>query len=64
MPDLDLLMEMSDFYGVDLRELLDGERTNKSMDKEVEETDVWQNERTEPAAVTGAGKGEPVGRMC
>lgn len=38
MPDLDLLMEMSDFYGVDLRELLDGERKNKSMDKEVEET--------------------------
>ena len=26
MPDLDVLIEMADFYEVDLRELLDGER--------------------------------------
>ena len=29
MPDLDILMEMSDFYAVDLRELLDGERKDE-----------------------------------
>jgi len=26
MPDLDILIEMSDFFEVDLREILDGER--------------------------------------
>ena len=38
MPDLDILIEMSDFYDVDLRELLDGERTEEKMDKELKET--------------------------
>ncbi len=38
MPDLDLLIEMADFYAVDLRELLDGERKSEKMDKELEET--------------------------
>lgn len=31
-------MEMSDFYAVDLRELLDGERKGEKMNKELEET--------------------------
>lgn len=38
MPDLDLLIEMSDYYEVELRELLDGERKGERMDKELEET--------------------------
>ena len=38
MPDLDILMDMSDFYAVDLRELLDGERKGEKMNKELEET--------------------------
>lgn len=38
LPDLDLLMEMSDFYEVELRELLDGERKSGKMDKELKET--------------------------
>lgn len=38
MPDLDILIEISDYYDVELRELLDGERRNKKMDKELEET--------------------------
>ena len=38
LPDLDILMEMADFYDVDLRELLDGERKGDKMDKEIEET--------------------------
>jgi len=37
MPDLDILIEMSDFYGVDLRELLDGERKSEKMNKDLEE---------------------------
>lgn len=38
MPDLDVLIEISDFYEVDLRELLNGERKSEKMDKEVKET--------------------------
>ncbi|MGN9057662.1 helix-turn-helix domain-containing protein [Bariatricus sp. HCP28S3_A7] len=38
MPDLDLLIEMADYYDVDLREILDGERKSEKMDKELEET--------------------------
>ena len=38
MPDLDILIELSDFYDVDLRELLNGERRSEQMDKEMKET--------------------------
>ena len=38
MPDLDLLIEISDFYEVDLREILDGERRNEEMDNDMKET--------------------------
>lgn len=38
LPDIDVLIEISDFYGVDLRELLDGERKSEKMNKEQEET--------------------------
>ena len=39
MPDLDLLMEISDLYEVDLREMLNGERKSENkMNKELEET--------------------------
>lgn len=38
MPDLDILIEISDYYEIDLRELLDGERRNECMNKELEET--------------------------
>ena len=38
MPDMDILIDISDFYGVDLREILDGERKNRQMDKEMKET--------------------------
>jgi transcriptional regulator with XRE-family HTH domain len=37
MPDLDILIEMSDFYGIDFRELLDGERRSEKMDNEYKE---------------------------
>ncbi|MBR6094533.1 MAG: helix-turn-helix domain-containing protein [Lachnospiraceae bacterium] len=38
MPDMDVLIDISDFYEVDLREILDGERKDKQMDKEMKET--------------------------
>lgn len=38
MPDLDILIEMSDYYSVDLLELLNGERKSEKMNKELEET--------------------------
>ena len=38
MPDLDILIEMADFYDVDIRELIDGERKSEKMNKEIEET--------------------------
>ena len=38
MPDLDLLVEMADLYGVELRELLNGERKSEPMDPELKET--------------------------
>ena len=32
MPDMDILIDISDFYDVDLREILDGERKDSRMD--------------------------------
>ena len=31
LPDIDILIEMSDYYDVDLREILDGERKNEKI---------------------------------
>ncbi|MCR5340843.1 MAG: helix-turn-helix domain-containing protein [Saccharofermentans sp.] len=38
MPDMDILIDISDFYDVDLREILDGERKDLKMDNETKET--------------------------
>jgi len=38
LPDLDLLIQIADYYEVELREILDGERKNEQMDKKIEET--------------------------
>ena len=38
MPDLDILIEISDYYEVGLREILNGERKSENMDKEMKET--------------------------
>ena len=37
MPDLDILIELSDLYGVDLREILNGERKSEQMNEEMKE---------------------------
>jgi len=38
MPDLDMLVEFADFYDVDIREIIDGERKSEAMNKEQKET--------------------------
>ncbi len=38
LPDLDILVIMSDFYQVDLMELLEGERRNEKMDEKMRDT--------------------------
>ena len=38
LPDLDILIEISDYYEIDLRELLNGEKKGEKMLKDVEET--------------------------
>ena len=38
MPDLDILIEISDYYNLDLREILNGERKSENMNQEVKET--------------------------
>ncbi|MBO5281914.1 MAG: helix-turn-helix transcriptional regulator [Lachnospiraceae bacterium] len=38
MPDLDILIQLADYYEEDIRTLLDGERKSEKMNKEVEET--------------------------
>ncbi len=38
MPDLDILIQITDYYEIDLRELLDGERKSENMNKDLEET--------------------------
>lgn len=50
MPDLSLLVELADFYNVDIREIIDGERKSEIMNSEEKETlklvaDYAENER-------------------
>lgn len=34
MPDVETLIELADFYDVDIREIIDGERKSENMDNE------------------------------
>lgn len=38
MPDLGVLIELSEYYETDIKEILDGERRRGDMDKEMKET--------------------------
>lgn len=38
MPDLSILIQLAEFYDVEIGEILDGERKDKDMDKELKET--------------------------
>ena len=46
MPDLSILVELSDFYNVDIREIIDGERKSEIMEKNLKETLVKVTEYT------------------
>lgn len=52
MPDLSILVELSDYYGIEIKELLDGERS-LTMNKEMKETldkvaayEEWEQQRS------------------
>ncbi len=38
MPDLSILIELADFYDVDIREIIDGERKSEIMNNEMKDT--------------------------
>lgn len=38
MPDLSILIQIADYYDVEIKEILDGERKSENMDKELKET--------------------------
>ena len=38
MPDLDILIDISEYYGVDLKDILNGQRKSDDMDKELKDT--------------------------
>ena len=38
MPDLSILIQLAEFYNVEIKEILDGERKSEIMEKELEET--------------------------
>lgn len=38
MPDLSILIQIADYYNVDMKEILDGERKSEIMEKELKET--------------------------
>ena len=40
LPDLSVLVELADFYQVDMKEVIDGERKSENMNKEVKEVAV------------------------
>ena len=46
MPDLSILVELADFYNVDIREIIDGERKSGIMEKNLKETLVKVTEYT------------------
>ena len=47
MPDISVLIELADFYDIDIRELLRGERKRESMDTDLKETLEMVAEYTE-----------------
>lgn len=38
MPDLSIIVELADFYDINIRDLLNGERKSETMDKDLKET--------------------------
>jgi transcriptional regulator with XRE-family HTH domain len=38
LPDLSMLIQIAEYYGVDIKDILDGEKESENMDKELKET--------------------------
>ncbi|SFC36543.1 Transcriptional regulator, contains XRE-family HTH domain [Ruminococcus albus] len=38
MPDISIMIELADYYGIDIREVLDGERKSENMNEDMKET--------------------------
>ncbi len=38
MPDVDMLIELADYYAIDIREIIEGERKSENMDNETKDT--------------------------
>ena len=47
MPDISILIELADFYDIDIRDLLRGERKSEKMDEDLKETLVMVADYTE-----------------
>jgi len=47
MPDISIMIELADFYDIDIRELLSGERKSDTMDENLKETLVMVADYTE-----------------
>ena len=47
MPDLSIIIELADFYDVDIRELLNGERKSEKMNEDLKETLMMVSEYSE-----------------
>jgi len=47
MPDISIMIELADFYDIDIRELLSGERESDKMDENLKETLVMVADYTE-----------------
>ena len=47
MPDISIIIELADFYDIDIRELLSGERKSNKMDENLKETLVMVADYTE-----------------
>lgn len=47
MPDISMLLEFADFYEVDIREIIDGERKSEQMNEELKETVIKVTDYTE-----------------
>ena len=41
MPDISILIELADYYDVDLREILNGERKTETMNEDLKEN-IWK----------------------
>ena len=47
MPDISMMIELADFYDIDIRDLLRGERKSEKMDEDLKETLVMVADYTE-----------------